>query len=86
MGAESRSPAAQPLAPNSDLPENVQEVLDKGRHSWLKSTDVCDLLLHYATYNLKVEKEPPCQPPGSFECTILPCSLVLATRMVPITT
>ena len=70
MGADSRPSAAEPLDPNSsDLPHNVQEVLDKGRNSWLKSTEVFDLLLHYATYNLRVEKEPPCQPPGSLALT-----------------
>ena len=65
MGTDSCSKAAQPLDPTSSkLPDKVQEVLDKGKRSWLKSTEVCDLLLHHTAFDLKVEKEPPCQPPG----------------------
>lgn len=65
MGAESESHGARPLDPSSSqLSTKVQEALRKGQHSWLKSTEICYLLLHHAALNLKVEKEPPCQPPG----------------------
>ncbi|KAK9846619.1 hypothetical protein WJX81_007767 [Elliptochloris bilobata] len=36
----------------------------KAEQTWLKNTEVCELLLNYVAYNLPVSKEPPNQPPG----------------------
>ena len=59
---------AQPLDPRDpDLPEKMQDILEKGKRSWLKNTEVCDMLLHYTKFNLRIAREPPCQPPGN--CT-----------------
>ncbi len=66
MGTNGATPVAQPLAPSDpDLPEMVQDILEKGKRSWLKNTEVCDMLLNYSAFNLRVAREPPCQPPGS---------------------
>lgn len=65
MGPIDGTVVAQPLAPSDiDLPEATQEILEKGKRSWLKNTEVCDMLLNYMVCNLRVAKEPPCKPPG----------------------
>ncbi|DBA68383.1 TPA: hypothetical protein ACH3X2_013687 [Trebouxia sp. C0005] len=65
MGATDAIVVAQPLAPSDvDLPKATQEILEKGKRSWLKNTEVCDMLLNYTACNLRVAKEPPCKPPG----------------------
>jgi len=65
MGATDATVVAQPLAPSDvDLPKATQEILEKGKRSWLKNTEVCDMLLNYTACNLRVAKEPPCKPPG----------------------
>ena len=66
MGASSVTAVAQPLDPTDiDLPEATQDILEKGKRSWLKNTEVCDMLINYAAFNLRVAREPPCKPPGS---------------------
>lgn len=61
---------AQPLDPGDpDLPEKMQDILEKGKRSWLKNTEVCDMLLHYTKFNLRIAREPPCQPPGNAQTT-----------------
>lgn len=56
---------AQPLDPREPhLPEDMRDILYKGMCSWLKNTEVRDMLLHYTEFNLRVAREPPCQPPG----------------------
>ena len=67
LGASEQPVIAQPLdSRDSTLPENVRDILDKGKHSWLKNTEVCDMLLNHTEFNLRVAKEPPRQPPGDF--------------------
>lgn len=66
MGADGNTAYAQPLDPkDEDLPELTQDILEKGKRSWLKNTEVCDMLLNYTACNLKVARELPRQPPGS---------------------
>ena len=56
---------AQPLdSRDPDLPENMQDVLEKGKRSWLKNTEVYEMLLNYTELNLRVARDPPRQPPG----------------------
>lgn len=56
---------AQPLdSLDPDLPKNMQDVLEKGKRSWLKNTEVCEMLLNYTELNLRVARDPPRQPPG----------------------
>jgi hypothetical protein len=61
-------PAGQPatsLNPDDPkFPQKVRETLHKAQSSWLKNTEVCNLLLHYAEYNLPVARDPPNLPPG----------------------
>ncbi|CAL8460857.1 g388 [Coccomyxa elongata] len=61
-------PAGQPaqsLSPdNPKFPQKVRDILHKAQSAWLKNTEVCDLLLHYAEYNLPVARDPPNLPPG----------------------
>lgn len=66
MGPAGPPVVAQPLdSGDPDLPEKTQDILEKGKRGWLKNTEVCDMLLHHAAFNLRVAKEPPRQPPGS---------------------
>jgi hypothetical protein len=71
-------PAGQPaqsLSPdNPRFPQKVRDILHKAQSAWLKNTEVCDLLLHYAEYNLPVARDPPNLPPGKHYCFVcLPC-------------
>lgn len=66
MGASEAPVIARPLDPRDPkLPENVRDILEKGKRTWLKNTEVCDMLLNHTELNLKVAREPPRQPPGS---------------------
>ena len=64
-------PAGQPaqsLSPdNPKFPQKVRDILHKAQSAWLKNTEVCDLLLHYAEYNLPVARDPPNLPPGKLQ-------------------
>ena len=65
MGSDRGTTYAQPLDPrDAGLPEATQEILEKGKRTWLKNTEVCDMLINHAASNLRVAREPPCQPPG----------------------
>lgn len=56
---------AQPLDPHDpDLPATMQDVLQKGKRSWLRNTEVCEMLQNYTELNLRVAKDPPRLPPG----------------------
>ena len=59
---------AQSLSPdNPKFPQKVRDILHKAQSAWLKNTEVCDLLLHYAEYNLPVARDPPNLPPGELQ-------------------
>lgn len=65
MGGSETPVIARPLDPRDPkLPETVRDILEKGKRSWLKNTEVCDMLLNHNEFNLRVAKEPPRQPPG----------------------
>ena len=53
---------------NFAYPSNVREVLLKAKSSWLKNTEVCDVLENYVEYGLPVSREPPSRPPGMASC------------------
>ncbi|KAK9820359.1 hypothetical protein WJX72_009412 [[Myrmecia] bisecta] len=56
---------AAPLDPKDpSYPPKIREVLAKGQTTWLKNTEVCDLLLNFQAYNMRVSRDPPLQPPG----------------------
>jgi hypothetical protein len=52
-----------PTDPN--LPPKVRDVLHKGRTSWLKNPEVCDLLVNHAAFNMPISRDAPMQPPGA---------------------
>ena len=54
---------------NFAYPSNVREVLLKAKTSWLKNTEVCDVLENYVEYGLPVSREPPSRPPGRLPAT-----------------
>lgn len=57
---------AIPIDPSDpSLPPKVREVLHKGRTSWLKNPEVCDLLVNHAAFNLPISRDAPMQPPGT---------------------
>lgn len=67
MGASETPVIARPLDPRDpNLPQTVRDILEKGKRSWLKNTEVCDMLLNHMEFNLRVAKKPPRQPPGRF--------------------
>ena len=85
MGAARPHIVAQPLDPgDSDLPEKTQDILKKGKRSWLKNTEVCDMLLNYTAFNLRVAREPPCQPPGTAQLHLeaAPCYSFMLVALV----
>ena len=47
-----------------NLPSRARDILLKGRTSWLKNTEVLDLLRNYRDYRFIVSREPPNKPPG----------------------
>ena len=47
------------------LPPKVREIVTKARISWLRNSDVLDLLVHYESYRLKLGSEAPNAPPGT---------------------
>ena len=53
-----------PLSPAACQFPKAQAIIRKAEGSWLKNTEVCELLMNYVAYNLPVSKEPPSQPPG----------------------
>lgn len=57
-GPEALDPAAV------NLPARAREILIKGRTSWLKNTEVLDLLLNNKEYRFTVSREAPHRPPG----------------------
>ena len=56
--------SALPLQQKPGLPPGVREVLDRCCNSWLKNTEVTDLLVNHRQYGLHVSLEPPVRPPG----------------------
>lgn len=57
--------SACPLDPwNPELQSPARNVIRKGSVSWLKNTEVRDLLLHHSRYKVPVAREPPCKPAG----------------------
>ena len=62
------SQAAEPLnLEDTTYPSAVREILRKANRSWLKNTEVTDLLLNYVAYNLPISRDPPHQPPGKYK-------------------
>ena len=68
----SQGGSSVPLSPAACQFPKAKEVLLKAEQSWLKNTEVCELLLNYVAYNLPVSKEPPHQPPGALHELCLP--------------
>jgi len=56
--------SALPLRQKAGLGPPVCETLDRARNSWLKNTEVTDLLVNHRQYGLHVSLEPPVRPPG----------------------
>lgn len=52
------------LEPRDDQPEAVREALQRAKVSWMRNSDVYDLLVNHAAYNLPVSKEAPHRPAG----------------------
>ena len=63
VGVEARA-GPRALQPSPAIPKQVRDILVKARSSWLRNTEVCDLLEHYAAYGFDVSNEPPEKPPG----------------------
>lgn len=67
MGAQVK-PAEQlgcgPAAPGDQLPKALRDILTKARTSWLRNSEVVDLLTNYRAYNFRVSKEAPVKPAG----------------------
>jgi hypothetical protein len=66
--------AAVPIDPSDpNLLPKVREILTKGKTSWLKNPEVCDLLMNHASYNMPISRDAPNQPPGTqkFVCKTL---------------
>lgn len=65
-GQGPRGTLASPLQDvQGGLPKRVREVLSKARVSWLKNTEVLDVLHNFRSYGFVVSQEPPCKPPGA---------------------
>lgn len=73
-----------PLSPAACQFPKAKEVLLKAEQSWLKNTEVCELLLNYVAYNLPVSKEPPHQPPGALHELCLPGMSAQAKDVCPV--
>ena len=56
--------SALPLRQKPGLPPGVREILERACNSWLKNTEVTDLLVNHRQYGLHVSMEPPVRPPG----------------------
>ena len=56
--------SALPLRQKAGLPPGVREILERACNSWLKNTEVTDLLVNHRQYGLHVSLEPPVRPPG----------------------
>ena len=56
--------SALPLRQKPGLPPGVLEILSRCSSSWLKNTEVTDLLVNHRQYGLHVSLEPPVRPPG----------------------
>ncbi len=67
----SNGTSALPLQQKAGLPPVVFEILERACSSWLKNTEVTDLLVNHRQYGLHVSLEPPVRPPGksSDECS-----------------
>lgn len=48
------------------LPKPVRDLITKARTSWLKNTEVLDLLQNYSKYRFQLNRETPICPPGEF--------------------
>lgn len=46
------------------LPKPVRDLITKARTSWLKNTEVVDLLQNYSKYRFQLNRETPICPPG----------------------
>ena len=55
---------ALPLRQEAGLPSGVIDILHRACTSWLKNTEVTDLLVNHRQYGLHVSLEPPVRPPG----------------------
>ncbi|KAK9835470.1 hypothetical protein WJX74_000883 [Apatococcus lobatus] len=58
-------PVASPLDPRDpELGPPAREALRKGSVSWLKNTEVRDMLLYHSRFRVKIAKDPPWLPAG----------------------
>ncbi len=56
--------AGVPLDVNSIADERIRGIVHMAATSWLKTSDVLDILQHYQHYRLAVCTRPPIRPPG----------------------
>ncbi|KAK3265636.1 hypothetical protein CYMTET_25695 [Cymbomonas tetramitiformis] len=52
------------MAKPSPLPLSIGNLLEEARKRWLKSTEVCEILINYRTYKFRLSEEPPVRPPA----------------------
>lgn len=77
LGSKALGTVASPLDPRSpELRPHARDALRKGSVSWLKNTEVRDLLLYSTEYGVQIAKDPPWQPAGEAG---LGCSVDLLT-------
>lgn len=51
------------------MPSHMREVVTKARTSWLKNSEVYDILVNYSAYGLPVGAEAP-HCPGGKNCSL----------------
>lgn len=56
----------------SGLPPNIREIIVKARTSWLKNTEVMELLRNHEAYGLPVGREAPDCPGGPLFLSLTP--------------
>lgn len=62
--ATGRGDASLRTTDAADIPKAVRDLLTKARTSWLKNTEVLDLLSNYRRYNFNLNKVTPTRPCG----------------------
>ncbi len=73
------SPRGLQRGGESPLPKPVRDLITKARTSWLKNTEVLDLLQNYSKYRFQLNRETPICPPGNVRNSLL----VLQARWQP---
>ena len=53
---------------NEYLSPSAKSAISRAKTSWLKNTEVVDLLVHHEQYRLPVSSDPPNKPAGKLRC------------------